>query len=91
MLFQITLSGREDVTLSQMEQVWSSLQGLSKPVVFEIIGDGSKQKIIFQFLCHPEDKTQVANQLLSIFPGSLINLPGEDHDYLTGEFGDDYR
>lgn len=89
--FNIALSSNESITSTQMEQIWSSLQGLSNPVVFEIIGDGSKQKIVFQLLCHPDDKTRIVNQLQSAFPDTMLNLEGNDYDYLAGNFGDNYR
>ena len=89
--FNIVLSNKDNITPNQMEHFWSSLQNVSHPIIFEIVGSGKEQKIIFQFLCHPDDKEHIAKQLLPLFPNSSINPEGNDHDYLIGQLGDDYR
>jgi hypothetical protein len=84
--FTISLPDECDVTLSQMEKFWSSLQSLKAPVVFEIVGNGDAGKIIFQFLCGIEDKANIVTHLQSIIPD--VNPEGSDHDYFD-EY-DDY-
>lgn len=74
------LSDGENVTARQMEFFWSSLTTLQNPVIFEIITDGRTDKIVYQFLCHEEDKTLVVNSLSSLFPN--VNTNGNDEDYL---------
>lgn len=77
--FNIVTPENQRLSLSQMEQFWSSLQSISYPVVFEIVGSGYEQVIAYQFLCNKVDKGLIAGQLRAIFPD--INIEGNDHDY----------
>ncbi|MFC1719060.1 type IV secretion system DNA-binding domain-containing protein, partial [Candidatus Poribacteria bacterium] len=81
-----TISDNTSVTPNKMEEFWTSLQGLTKPVSFEIVADGKSGRIIFQLLCHEEDKVMIAGMLSAFFPD--INKDGDDTDYLTYRFGD---
>lgn len=87
--FRLALSERDDISPTQMEHFWTYLQHLSSHVSFEIVGNGNAHTVGFQFLCHSDCKTIVANQLSTLFPNSTINLEGTDNDLLTEQIGGD--
>lgn len=69
----------EDFTLNEMRHFWNGLQGVRNRLVFEIIGD--RDQIVFQFLCHFDDKPMVAHALSSMLPS--VNSNGDDIDHLS--------
>jgi len=86
--FNLILSPSDSLTPTQMEHFWTSLQSLNHPVSFEMIGDGTRHAVIFQLLCHADDKTHIYNQLTALFPDSSINPEGSDKDFFTEQVGD---
>jgi len=83
--FNLILSTNDTLTPTQMEHFWTALQPLKHPVSFEILGDGTKNAVVFQLLCHADDKTRVYNQLAALFPDSSINPEGSDEDFLIAQ------
>ena len=84
--FSLVLSEKDSITPQQMESFWTSLQGISYPVIFEIVGNGDTQTVGFQFLCPAVGKAQIGRQLSALFPNSTINLNGDDDDLLKQNF-----
>ena len=86
--FNLILSSDDNITPNQMEHFWTALQPIKHPVTLEIIGNGTAHTVVFQLLCHTDDKTRIANQLSSLFPHSTINPNGDDEDFLTSQLGE---
>ena len=84
--FRITPAEDTTLKISQMEQFWASLQ-TSHRMSFEIIAN-SKDGIVFQFLCHKEDRARVVAHLQGFF--THINEAG-DADCLLGFVDEDAR
>ena len=87
--FNIVLSNKDDMTPQIAERFWASLTGIRHPVSFEIIGNGLKQKVVFQLVCQEEDKDYIADLLNASFP--TINPEGSDCDYLLEQLGFSYQ
>ena len=89
--FNIVLSNKDDMTPQLAERFWSALNVIRYPVGFEIVGNGSKQKVVFQLICQEEDKDHIAGLINASFPTSAINEEGTDCDYLLDQLGFSYQ